>query len=77
MTNDEVLSKIKIMFEKRAEMRALQKQKQDAEIALNVQYKVEECNQKKNELSMQYRFPIQALTKEIFDIEAELGVKES
>ena len=75
MTNEEMMAKIKMMYEKRAEILALQKERQASEIDLNVEYKVEECNTKKNALLFQYNSQIQVLSKEIYAIEAEIGVK--
>ena len=75
MTNDEFVTALKSIYEKRAEIVALQKERQVAEIALNVEYKVDECNTKKNALNFQYNVQIQALSKEIYALEAEIGVK--
>ena len=75
MTNEEFVTALKSIYEKRLAIVALQKERQAAEIALNVEYKVEECNTKKNALSFQYNVQTQALSKDIYAIEAEMGKK--
>ena len=76
MTHEEIVGRIKTLYEKRAAITALHKQRQDAEIALNIEYRVEECNIKKNALHVQYGPQVQALSREIYAIESEMGVKD-
>ena len=73
MTRDEIINNLKLMFEKRKQLRDSEKARRLEEEALAVEYKVSECNQKRSEIIQRYQSPQQALRQEIFDLENLLG----
>lgn len=66
-------SKLKLMFEKKEAIRKLSVQRQTEEKALADEYKVDECNAKRNALAKRYAVQIQALWDEIGALERDLG----
>lgn len=75
MTTDEVASTIKRMFEKQSELAELNKQRQVEEKALVIEYKVDECNKKRNDLVAKYGALSQQLSADIQALQASLGAK--
>ena len=72
MTNDQVVEKIKLVYKKRAEIISLAKQREAEETALVEEYKVNECNAKRNVIALRYANLNKVLQLEAQAIEKEL-----
>lgn len=68
-----VVASIKSLYEKRKQIITLSNQRRAEEEALVLEYKVAECNIKRNELVTRYSGLINTVQAEIHAIEASLG----
>jgi len=75
MTDSEIAESIKTIYEKRAELKELAAQRQAEEAALVEEYKVKECNEKRNAMIQRYATQGNALMQEIQALEDSLGEK--
>lgn len=73
LTTDQIAAKIAEIYKKNQELGVLANQRSTAEAALALQYKVDECNQKRAALSQSFGTLMNQKRQEIRAIEAELG----
>ena len=73
MTTDEIASKVKQMYVLNKQLREVGAARAFEEQALNIEYKVDECNTKRNTLMLNYRAQQKAIEDQIKAIGEELG----
>ena len=75
MTPDEISNKYKKICELKKDIKNIQSERVVAERALVEQYKVNECNQSRNTLALNYQGQVNFIQNQINAIEDELGTK--
>ncbi len=75
MSDKQFIQKVKSIYEDRRELNELSKQRQAEEQALIVEYKVDECNQKRNEIMNRYQALMQEVINRSRGTEEYLGEK--
>lgn len=65
MTNDEIVSNLVLIKDLNAQVDALRNARMADELVLVVQYKVDECNKKRNESAIAYQDQIDVLLMQI------------
>lgn len=75
MTTDEIVQRFKTIYEKRKEIQELGAARRQEEQDLVVEYKVDECNGKRNAIMARYNAQINQLQADILALESEVGTK--
>ena len=75
MTDKEIARSLKSLYEDQKSLNELGKQRQAEERALIVEYKVDECNQKRTEMVQRYQVQMQTIQKKMQETQDALGNK--
>ncbi len=75
MTDQEIVSIYKKVCELEKEISEIQVVRRNAELELTVEYKVEECNRKRNELALNFQQQINERLAQIKSIKDQVGTK--
>ncbi len=75
MTEQEIVQAFKEIYEYKKEIEKIQEDRKSEEAALAVEYKVDECNQKRTTIALNYQHLINEKMAQIKVIEGALGTK--
>lgn len=73
MTTDEIAQVIKTLYEKKKMLDDISSQRRQEEADLVMEYKVDECNQKRNAMVAKYSALTQSVFTDIKNLEDSLG----
>ena len=74
MTNDEIAQAVQTLVKLQSSLQDIAAQRKAEEDALNAEYLVYECNQKKNDLALKYTALAQPTVDQIQTLRASLGI---
>lgn len=73
LTNDEIVGKLKKVFEINKAIKSLGEQRHAEEVVLSAEYKIDECNTKRAAIEAKYRPLLQAQRDIHATIQSDLG----